>query len=95
MTTIQKTVSEEIKKWKRFGCTINVLNSIISYYYYDISLGDLDKKKKAFIKLHYLKMLRDYIHLKIYHNNIKKIYEKLLCYYESILVANGFDLEKW
>ena len=42
-------------------------------------------------------MLKYYIYLKIYHYNIKKISsnEKLLCYFESILVANGFDVEEW
>ena len=40
-------------------------------------------------------MYLDYHYLKIYHNNIKKISsnEKLLNYFESILVANGFDLD--
>ena len=54
-------------------------------------------KKKAFINLHYLKMYLEYNYLKIYYNNIKKIStnEKLLNYFESILLANGFDLEKW
>ena len=63
--------------------------------YYKISLGDYDSKKKSFIRLHYLKMLKLYIYLKIYHYNIKKISsnEKLLCYLESILVANGFDIK--
>ena len=42
-------------------------------------------------------MKKDYIYLKIYHNNIQKLSsnEKLLCYLESILAANGFDLSKW
>ena len=49
-------------------------------------------KKKSFIRLHYLKMKRDYIYLKIYHDNIKKIpyNEKLLKYFESVLLAHGF-----
>ena len=94
---IQKTVSNEIKKWSLFNSRIIILNNIVSHYYYDISSGDYDSKKKAFIRLHYLKMLKHYIYLKIYHNNIKNILsnEKLLYYFESILVANGFDLEKW
>ena len=97
MATIQKTVSNEIKKWSLFNSSLFVLNRLISGYYCNISSGDYDLKKKSFIRLHYLKMLRDYIYLKIYHNNIKKISnnEKLICYFESILVANGFDLEKW
>ena len=41
-------------------------------------------------------MKRDYIYLKIYHDNIKKISsnEKLLKYFESVLVAHGFDISK-
>ena len=41
-------------------------------------------------------MQRDYIYLKIYNDKIKKVSsnEKLLKYFESILVANGFDLSK-
>ena len=52
-------------------------------------------KKKNFIRLHYLKMYLDYTYLKIYDNEIKKVSsnEKLLKYFESILVANGFNLE--
>ena len=42
-------------------------------------------------------MKRDYIYLKIYHDNIKKTLsnEKLLYYLESILLAKGYDLEIW
>ena len=97
MATIQKTVSNEIKKWSLFNSRLFVLNRLISDYYYNISSGDYGLKKKSFIRLHYLRMLRDYIYLKIYHNNIKKLSSnyKLLCYFESILKDNGFDLEKW
>ena len=96
MATIQKTVSNEIKKWRLFNSRIIVLNNLISDYYYDISFGDYDLKKKAFSRLHYLKMLRHYVYLKIYHNNIKILFnEKLICYFESILVANGIEMEKW
>ena len=96
MATIQKTVSNEIKKWSLFNSRIIILNNLISDYYYDISSGDYDFKKKAFSRLHYLKMLRHFIYLKIYHNNIKILFnEKLTCYFESILQDNGFDLEKW
>ena len=40
-------------------------------------------------------MYLDYTYLKIYNNEIKKVSsdEKLLKYFESILVANGFNLE--
>ena len=96
MATIQKTVSNEIKKWSLFNSRIIVLNNLISHYYYEISSGDYDFKKKAFSRLHYLKILRHFVHLKIYHNNIKILFhEKLIFYFESILEDNGFDLEKW
>ena len=97
MTTIEKAVSKEIEKWSKFRCNLIVIKDLISISYCDISLEDNDTKKNYFINLHYLKMKKDYIYLKIYHYNIKKLSsnEKLLCYFESILVANGFDLEKW
>ena len=53
-------------------------------------------KKKYFKMLHYLKMEKKYIYLKMYNDNIKKLSlnnEKLLCYLDSFLVANGFDLK--
>ena len=97
MTTIEKTVLSEIRKWMSFDLDIFHIKEKIKDCYYKISLGDYNDKKKSFIRLHYLKMKKDYIYLKIYHNNIKKISfnEKLLCYLESILLANGFDLSRW
>ena len=94
---IEKTILSEIRKWGIFKSSIFIINNHINNYYYKISLGDYDIKNKSFIRLHYLKMLKDFIYLKIYHYNIKKISsnEKLLCYFESILVANGFELSKW
>ena len=91
MTTIEKTISNEIRKWISFDLDIFHIKEKIKDCYYKISLGDYNDKKEYFIRLHYLKMI------KIYHNNIKKLSsnEKLLCYFESILVANGFDLSQW
>ena len=92
---IEKTVLSKIRKWALFNMDIFFINDKISHYYYKIYLGDYDDKKKSFNRLHYLKMLKQFIYLKIYHYNIKKISsnEKLLCYFESILVDNGFDRE--
>ena len=96
---IKKVVLSEIKKWGSIKFNIFIISNQI--HNYQISLGDVDVdvdvKKKSFIRLHYLKMLKHYIYLKIYHYNIKKISsnEKLLCYFESILVPNGFELSKW
>ena len=94
---IEKTVSNEIRRWASFDMDLFLINDQISSCYNKISLGDYDDKKKSFIRLHYLKIKKNYIYLKIYHNNIKKNLsnEKLLCYLESILVANCFYLSKW
>ena len=94
MTSIEKTIRNEIRKWISFDLDIFDLKEKIKDCYYKISLGDYDDKKKSFILLHYLKIKEDYIYLKIYHNEIKKnLYnEKLLNYFESLLVANGFNL---
>ena len=93
---VKKITSNEVEKWKKNGCHIFVRNDLIKLTYREISLSNNDTKKKSFIDLHYLKMKRDYIYLKIYHENIKKITsnEKLLKYFESVLVAHGFDLSK-
>ena len=89
---IIKTVRSEIRKWISFDCSLFVRKDLIKLEYRNISFGSYEDKKKAFINLHYLKMYLDYNYLKIYHNKIKKISsnEKLLNYFESILVANGF-----
>ena len=42
-------------------------------------------------------MIKHYIYLKFYHHNIQKLSynERLLNYFESILVPIGFDPSKW
>ena len=92
--TIEKTVLNKIRKWNSFDMDLFLMHNYLSQCYNKISLGDYDDKKKSFILLHYLKIKKDYIYLKIYPNEIKKnLYnEKLLNYFESILVANGFNL---
>ena len=96
ISCVKKITSNEVEKWKRNGCHLFVINDLIKITYREISLSDNDIKKKSFISLHYLKMKRDYIYLKIYHENIKKIKsnEKLLKYFESVLIARGIDLSK-
>ena len=95
--TIEKTVLSEIKKWSVFKSSLLIIKNVLQFHYNKISSGDYDDKKKSFIRLHYLKMKIHYIYLKIYHNEIKKISsnEKLLNYFESILVDNGFDPKEW
>ena len=91
---IEKAVLNKIKKWNSFDMDLFLIHDQISQCYNLISLGDYYDKKNSFILLHYLKIKKDYIYLKIYHNEIKKnLYnEKLLNYFKSILVANGFNL---
>ena len=50
--------------------------------------------KSLLINLHFIKILKQYNCLNFYHENIKKLNrnEKLLNYFESILVANGFKI---
>ena len=97
MTTIQKTVSNEISKWSKYNSDLFVKKKLISFAYRDISVEDYDTKKKVFRKLHYLKMLLDYTYLKIYQNKINKksSNEKLLNYFESILASNEVNLSWW
>ena len=93
---VKKITSNEVEKWGKIKCLLFVENDIIKHYYREISLSNNDRKKESFTLLHYLKMKRDYIYLKIYHDNIKKTLanEKLLKYFESTLLAHGFDVRK-
>ena len=56
MTTIEKTVLNEIRKWNSFDLNTFLINNHISDCYNMIFLGDYDSKKKFFTLLHYLKM---------------------------------------
>ena len=48
MTTIEKTVKNEIKKWISFDLFLFHVKKRIKDCYYEISLGDYDSKKKIF-----------------------------------------------
>ena len=86
----KKAKLRDMKKFYIFKSNVKYLNSIESYLYKNIFLG-IDVKK-SFIKLHFIKIAKQYNYLNFYHENIKKLNrnERLLCYFESILVANGF-----
>ena len=95
ISCIKKITSNEVEKWEKIRCSLFVRNDLMKLTYREISSLNNDRKK-SFIRLHYLKMKRDYIYLKIYHDNIKKTLsnEKLLKYFESVLLARGFDVTK-
>ena len=89
ISCIKKISSNEVEKWEKIRCSLFVRNDLMKLTYREISSLNNDRKK-SFITLHYLKMKRDYIYLKIYHDNIKKTLsnEKLLKYFESVLFTD-------
>ena len=89
ISCIKKISSNEVEKWETIRCSLFVRNDLMKLTYREISSLNNDRKK-SFIRLHYLKMKRDYIYLKIYHDNIKKTLsnEKLLKYFESVLFTD-------
>ena len=95
ISCVKKISSNEVEKWGKIRCLLFVINDSIKLTYREISLSN-NYRKNSFISLHYLKMKRDYIYLKIYHDSIKKTLsnEKLLKYFESVLLAHGFDVTK-
>ena len=95
ISCIKKISSNEVEKWEKIRCSLFVRNDLMKLTYREISSLNNDRKK-SFIRLHYLKMKRDYMYLKIYHDNIKKTLsnEKLLKYFESVLLSHGFDVTK-
>ena len=90
----KKAKLRDMKKFYIFKSNVRYLNSIESYLYKNIFLG-IDVKK-SFINLHFIKILKQYNYLNFYHKNIKKLKrnERLLCYFKSILVTNGFVLSE-
>ena len=54
--TIEKAVSNEIRKWLSFDMDLFLIHDQISQCYNLISLGDYYDKKIYFILLHYLKI---------------------------------------
>ena len=93
MINIEKTVSNEIKKWVPINKEIYYIKIKIVEYYKIINY--VNESKDYFNRLHYFKMLKDYIYLKAYYYNIKKTTSnyKLLCYFESILTPIGLDFK--
>ena len=89
ISCIKKISSNEVEKWEKIRCSLFVRNDLMKLTYREISSLNNDRKK-SFIRLHYLKMKRDYIYLKIYHDYIKKTLsnEKLLKYFESVLFTD-------
>ena len=94
MTSIEKIVYNEIRNWANFDMMLFSLTEKINYYHYKISVGDYDNKKKHFKDLHYLKMQKKYINLKMYHCKIKSISsnERLISYLEKVLVDEGIKI---
>ena len=93
--TIKKNIINEIRKYNSIDLELALLNRHISTCYNVFIDGDYDDRKFFLNLLHYLKMKRDYIYLKFYHDNIKKMpnNEKLIYYFESTLKLRGFDLK--
>ena len=92
---MEETVIREIKKWSLFNSKLFVLNRSIQVCYERLTNTDYKIRIKSFNKLHYLKMLKTYLHLKIYYDNIKKLSssdERLLKYLETVLKQRNYNL---
>ena len=96
MDIIKESISTEIRKWISIDMDLFIINDLIFDCYNNLIIGDYDSKKHYFKKLHFLKMKKCYIYLKIYNNKIKNISsnEKLIYYLESKLLTNGYNLYK-
>ena len=69
---INKSISNEFKKWSRINSEIFVINDAISYFYKNLNTGDLDSKKDSFRRLHFFKVKKYYFYIKMYNDFIKK-----------------------
>ena len=95
MTSIIETVFIEKRKWTNLAMDYFLIKNRINNCYKNIASGSYQDKKQYFDIQHYLKMKKDYITLKIFHENIAKrsSNEKLLKYYESVLIPRGYKLD--
>ena len=93
MKSIIETVFIEKRKWSIFTIDYFLIKNRINNCYKNIASGL--EKEECFTNLHYLKMQKDYIVLKMFYENIAKIKsnEKLLKYYESVLIPRGYKLD--
>ena len=91
----RKAFLEDIRKINILKNKVKIVNNLKYDYHKKFFLGD--DVKKFFINLHCLKMIKHYVYLKFYHQNIQKLFynERLLNYFESILVPIGFEPSKW
>ena len=87
MLIIKENIDKVLSKWRSYNVSLNVLNHQLESLYFLIYFGGKEHKKK-FKDLHYLKMKRDYIYLKIYHNEIKTISD----HYQQLAVGCYINL---
>ena len=94
---IKKLVIKEKRLWFSFDLSIFYINIRINNYYNRLNLEDIISKRNLFKELHYLKMLKQYIFLKMYHDKIKKTLsnEKLINYFETTLKQNKINYNKY
>ena len=90
MTSLIETVLNEKRKWGIFTIDYFLIKNRIINCYKSIASGL--EKEESFTNLHYLKIQKDYIVLKMFYENITKrpTDKKLLSYYEAVLIAQGY-----
>ena len=79
-----KAKLRDLKKFYKFKSILNLINTFKKCSYIDIILGN--DVKESFKNLHFLKILKHYVYIKFYHENIKKLNrnERLLNYIEEL-----------
>lgn len=77
--------------------SIYYINTRIINYYNRLNLEDIISKRKLFKELHYLKILKQYLFLKMYNDKIKNTLsnKKLINYFETTLKQNEINYNKY
>ena len=83
------------REYEKYYVKLKEIQNFKKYFHRQLLLNI--GSKKTFIDLHFLKMLEYYIYLRFYHENITKLLhnEKLLRYFEKVLINKGFDPYTW
>ena len=91
----KKAICKDKREYKKICDDLNKIKKLKKVLNRKILLNC--ENKKSFNDLHFLKMLEHYIYLRFFHENIQKLNynEKLLRYFEKVIITKGFDPTKW
>ena len=93
---VKKFISDEYRIMRSINMEIFLINDAITYFYKNLNSGDLEFTKDIFKRLHFYKVKKYYLYIKLYNFFVKRSdrNEKLLKHFEFVLLSNRFQIPK-